>query len=306
MSAPISQDYFASDNADIPSHDIDASLDGKKEEAVLVKQLSFRDYDIFSKNEKSFEITGMTNTKLGNGFVMCDHRNGSIKLLDETFNVTSRLTSVFEPWGITAITPTYLVVSFPFVRLLQFIKVKDESRLFYWYPVKSGNEYYGLAHDEGFIAAVCKYDGTVNTPSIHVLDQTGNVHHVIYQSSDGSKLFKNPQFIAVSDTTHVFYVTDVDLKRVISLNKDGIIFNTFSMPGCDPTGLCVDHINNTVYVCDKGGDYVYHLDHGLVPIECLTSRYEKTTDALSILFLGKDNIIVVSMSGKPYIRALQM
>lgn len=275
------------------------------ERIIHTKEVLCRSFDIEIKDDDDrFEVNGIIKMKDKEQFITVDHGNQTIKLIDNEFNVVSSIKSVFQPWDIAEINAELLVVSFPFVRLLQYIKVKYGSRIMTWYPVTSGNEYCGLSYNRGNIIAICKFDDSPNVPSIHLLDRKGNIEDIIHKTSKGDTIFVDPGYIAVNRNNDVMTVSDQGNDTVINVNKHGEVVSRYSAQDFKPVGICVDSANGSVIVCDQTSESILFLSCLLQPLQRIVGKHEDMKLPLSVWICEKTERVFVTMVGCPQIRML--
>ena len=279
--------------------------DEENEIIIHTKEVPCRSFDIKIKvDDDQFEVNGIIKMKDKEQFITVDHGNQTIKLIDNEFKVVSSIKSVFQPWDIAEVNAELLVVSFPFVRLLQYIKVKDGSRVLTWYPVTSGNEYCGLSYNRGNIIAICKFDDSPNVPSIHLLDRKGNIENIIYKTTKGDTIFVDPGYIAVNRNNDVMSVSDQGSDSVINVNRDGEVVSRFSNQDLKPVGICVDSTNGSVIVCDQTSESILFLSCLLQPLQRIVGKHEVMKRPLSVWICEKTERVFVAMAGCSQIRML--
>lgn len=279
---------------------------GGTDEPETITKLPYQEYNVetLKDNSDMFEISGFAVTRNPGHILVCDHGNQIIKLVDQDFNVINRYPVVFQPWGIAVVDDIYIVVTFPFVRLVQYLKFKSPTRIVAWFPLKAQNEYYGICADIDKIVAICKYDNETSSciPSVHVMDRKGNVDVVIDKDSDGCNLFIEPNHIALNRSTKVIYVSDQGSKTVISLSITGRILARFANRNVEPIGIAVDQLNGNVFVNNAAGESVIHLCRDLKNIQTITCKDDRMRNAHALTYCSRTDRLVIGIGRSPYIR----
>lgn len=304
---PIDHAIVNSDiKADINEVSGEEDANGGTNASEIITELHSREYNVetLQDNSDMFEISGFAVTSNPGHILVCDNGNQIIKLVDQHFNVISRYPVIFQPWGIAVVDDIYIVVTFPFVRLMQYLKFKSPTRIVSWFPVKAQNEYYGICADIDKIIAICKYDDETSSriPSVHVMDRKGNVEVVIDKDTDGCNIFIEPNHIALNRSTQVIYVSDQGSKAVISLSITGIILARFTNPNVEPMGISVDNLNGSVFVNNAAGESVIRLCRDLRNIQTIKCKEDRMRNVYALTYCSRTDRLIVGIGHSPYIR----
>ncbi|KAL4234526.1 hypothetical protein ACF0H5_006169 [Mactra antiquata] len=291
------------------NHD-EGSDSNNNDKEIPVRELYVRECNVSSPKDATniVEIYGMVQSCLPGHIFIVDYGNKCIKLLDQSFVQVTHYESVFQPWDLAVIDDSFIVVTFPFVRLMQMFKIKHKMQIFPWFPIKAQNEYYAVCADRKRIIATCKYDGEnlTDKPSVHVMDHKGNVELIVDTDADGERLFNDPDYICMDESLQVVYVSDSGNRNIISLNLKGDILATFTNDAFEPRGITFDRKNGYVYVYDNTSQSIHKLDQDLKPLETIVSKREPLTDVLCILYNTKKDKMLVTTYNNCRIKVIYM
>ena len=186
-------------------------------------------------------------TVMPNGHVvLCDRENNKIKLLDDSWTITGRLT-LQRPWDISVIDSSNVIVSSPDNKQLQYVQVfprMEAGRI-----IQLNKKCWGVAVSREKMYVSCH-----NSPSdgeVRVLDLQGKITRRLGINQDGSRLFCQPCYITVSDSGEKIFVSDYGTNTITCLTPSGTVIYTYKdddMRG--PRGLICDSDDN-VLVCGE-------------------------------------------------------
>lgn len=266
----------------------------------IVSELYYHEYSIKTKKDERFDIRGLAVTRNPGHILVSDQRNKCIKYVDNQFNVIHRYTVVHEPWDVCVVDESYFVVTFPFVRLMQYFKFKDKSKIFAWFPIKSQNEYYGVCGDRDKIIATCKYDSNTmsSTPAVHVMDRQGNIELVIEKNGRGDTIFTDPNYIALDPSTQVIYVSDQGSRQIVSLNRLGRVLARFEV-NVKPRGLTVDNASGNIFISHD--DSLLLLNRNLKKLKTITSKGDKMQNVQALTYCSRTDRLIFNMEFCPFL-----
>ncbi|XP_060578593.1 uncharacterized protein LOC132735634 [Ruditapes philippinarum] len=187
-----------------------------------------------SKYSLDCYITGMT-LLTPDLLIITDYRNKAVKMVDTSSkSVYDQLQLDAEPWDITRVTSTELVVSLPDIQTIQFITISS-NKLIKKHTVKVDGDCRGIS---------CYQDKLVvaywNPAKLQILDMNGTILTTI----DG--IFSYPSGV-ISNRSSI-YVSD--MKAVTRLNWQGDVIGSYSGVRY-PSGMSLSD-DGTVFVCDTG------------------------------------------------------
>lgn len=249
--------------------------------------------------DKKIKITGCTF--MDNGFlVTVDINNRRIKLYDPHLKCCSFVHVEHRPFDICAID-NHLYVTFPKKKLIQkltvtwqivCIKRKLLKRLMF--PTE-GESRGIVAYNKDLIVSAkflthADTEITESTWQIQIISTDGRVKRRIAHRSEGSALFNDAKYIALTPSKHELVVSEAEDNRIKCLDiKTGEL--TFNHDMDDPRGVTCDKHGN-IYVLGKQGVIRWILadreyskvlikgTSGLHYSECIT--YFKKTNTLAV------------------------
>lgn len=286
----------ASNNVD----DVDSAVENAE-----VREMEYLEYSVRCKKEDAWSVTAMAPTNHSGHLLVVDDRNSTVKLVDRQFALLHRYTSVFHPWGVAVLDDEFLVVTFPFVRLMQYYKFKDlHTKIVPWFPVRAQSEYYGVCGNKKRIAAVCRYDGEnmTDTPGVHIMGREGILVHYVKKDHAGKQLFLEPDHIAMNATSELLYVSDAGTHSVVCLNLNGEVLSLFHEPGLIPRGLGVDQSNGNIYVSDVTSESVLRFNCNLDLVDKLHAKSETLTALRALTYCSKTDRVIISSENSPYVK----
>ena len=166
-------------------------------------------------------ITGCT--VMPNGHVaLCDCSNNQIKLVDDSWAITGRLT-LQSPWDISVIDSSNVIVTSPDNKQLQHVQVFP--RMMAGRIIQLNKKCWGVA-----VCGEKMYVSCHNNPGdgeVRVLDLQGNIKRRLGTNQDGSYLFTYPYYISVSDSGEKIFVSDSDTDIITCLTPSGTVIYTY-------------------------------------------------------------------------------
>lgn len=300
------------DRRTVPSVHGENDVIGEEEDVlpdVRVSELMYREYCVRYKRETKSEVTSIAVTRHECHMIVCDHMNGTINLVDKQFRLVFKYHSCFKAFGAAVLDASFFVVTFPFVRLMQYFKFKDSYTKFApWFPVKAQNEYYGVCGVDDRIVAVCKYDGDnrKDIPGVHILNRQGYVLNIITKDQDDKQLFVDPEYIAINNATRAVYVSDSGTCAVVCINLAGEVLSIFRARYFLPTGVTIDDSMGTVYVNDVCSESVVSFNQQLEVRLKIKAKREKLAGLLCATYCIKSDRLIVSMDESLYLKAFTL
>ena len=135
--------------------------------------------------------------------VLCDQNNKLFELMDDSWTVKGQL-KIQEPWEVSAIDSSNVIVSLPGMKQLQTIQVFPKMKV--GSTIQLNRECYGVAVSDGVVYTTC-FDFR-GQGEVRVIDIHGNLIKLLGTNQDGSYLFDRPEYITVSNTSQKIFVSD--------------------------------------------------------------------------------------------------
>ena len=242
-------------------------------------------------------VTGSTVMANGNA-VLCDNRNGKIKLIDSSGFLTDRL-KLSGLWNVSVLDSMNVIVTIPKNKHLQVVQVSPQLK-----PgrvIKLDKECWGVEVLKEEIYVTCH-----NAPGegeIRVLGLDGKVKRRLGVDENGAFMFTAPYYITVNSSGKTIFISDMGTNTVTCMSVDGGIIYTYNDDSMkSPMGLLCDsednilvfgwHSHNAQVLTADGKRHCTLMteDDGLAMPNCIAYR-----DIDKTLFVGCDyNIDLLS------------
>ena len=266
------------------------SYEGTSTKVVLgMKVQSSRQLNVRLSDDNELPwITGCCFMPSGD-LVLCERANYKLKLLDRTFKVKDNLSLNDNPWSLSVIDNSNVIVTIPDTKQLQYVQlvprmkagrvIKLDKKC--WDVAVAGNEIYVSCH---------------NAPGegeVRVLDLSGNLKRQLGVNKDGSYQFQRPYYLTVSTTGKKIFVSDCSTSIISCMIPDGnIIYQYWDGDLRNPRALFVDAGDN-IFVCDLDSHNVQVITADGRKYGALISANDGLRDPYSIAFRESDNTLVV-------------
>ena len=233
--------------------DMNISSDDAATQAVLLgrKVQSRSQVNIKTGDDKKIPIiTGCTVMANGD-VVLCDISNYTIKLLNSSGVLTGNMKISSNPWGVSVLDPSSVIVPLPDNHQLQVVQVYPqlEPGRVIQLQLQWDKDCYGVAVGKGELYVTCHYRVGPTMGEIRVLGLDGKVKRRLGVNQDGSFMFTKPYYITVNSSGEKIFVSDWGAHTVTCMSVDGRVIYTYkdgSMRG--PYGLLCDSEDN-ILVC---------------------------------------------------------
>ena len=232
-------------------------------------------------------ITGCTVMPNGH-VVLCDRYNNQIKLLDDSWTITGRLT-LQPPWDISVIDSSNVIVSLPDKKQLQHVQVfprMEAGRI-----IQLNKKCLGVA-----VSGEQMYVSCHNNPGdgeVRVLDLQGNIKRRLGINQDGSYLFTSPCYITVSDSGEKIFVSDFGTHTITCLTPSGTVIYTYKDDELKrPYGLICDSGDN-VLVCGWYSHNVHTISPDGNKYRTLLTSQDGLSYPCSITYKESENTLIV-------------
>ena len=232
-------------------------------------------------------ITGCTVMPNGH-VVLCDCNNDQIKLLDDSWTITGRLT-LQRPWDLSVIDSSNVIVSSPDNKQLQHVQVyprMEAGRIIQlnkkcWGVAVSGEKMYVSCHN-------APGDGEVR-----VLDLQGNIKRRLGTNQDGSYQFTRPSYITVSGSGEKIFVSDSGTETITCLTPCGTVIYAYRDDDMSwARGLICDSGDN-VLVCGGLSDNVHTISPDGNKYRALLTSQDELSYPYSIAYKESENKLIV-------------
>ena len=233
-------------------------------------------------------ITGFCFMPSGD-LVLCDCYNSKLKLLDRTFKVKDSLSLNVNPWSLSVIDNSNVIVTLPITKQLQYVQLVPHMKVDR--VIKLDKKCWDVAVTDNEIYVSC-----YNAPGegeVRVLDLSGNLKRKLGVNKDGSYQFQGPYYLTVSTTGKKIFVSDEKTSIISCMTPDGNII--YQYKGDDlrwPEALFVDAGDN-IFVCDRDSNNVQVITADGRKYGTLISANDGLLDPYSIAFREADNMLVV-------------
>ena len=221
--------------------------------------------------------------------VLCDRYNSKLKLLDRTFKGKDSLSLNVNPWSLSVIDDSNVIVTLPNSKQLQYVQLVPHMKAGRviqldkkcWDVAVAGNEIYVSCHNgpgEG---------------EVQVLDLSGNLKRKLGLNKDGSYQFQRPNYLTVSTTGKKIFVSDEKTSIISCMTPDGNIVNQYKDGDLRcPEAFFVDAGDN-IFVCCCGSHNVQVITSDGRKYGALISGDDGIRYPNSIAFREADNMLVV-------------
>ena len=233
-------------------------------------------------------ITGCCFMPSGD-LVLCDYNNSKLKLLDRTFKVKDSLSLNDQPWSLSAIDNSNVIVTLPNTKQLQYVQLVPDMKA--GRVIKLDKKCWGVAVAGNEIYVSCYNDP--GEGEVRVLDLSGNLKRKLGVNKDGSYQFECPYYLTVSTTGKKIFVSDREKSIISCMTLDGNIIYQYKDDGLIwPRALFVDAGDN-IFVCDRGSHNVQVITANGRKSGALISANDGIRLPYSIAFREADNTLVV-------------
>ena len=220
--------------------------------------------------------------------LLCDRDNSKLKLLDRTFKVKDSLSLNGQPWSLSIIDNSNVIVTLPNTKQLQYVQlvphmkagrvIKLDKKC--WDVAVAGNDIYVSCHNDP------------GKGEVRVLDPSGSLKRQLGVNKDGSYQFQGPNYLTVSTTGKKIFVSDWSTSIISCMTPDGNIIYQYKDDDLRyPRALFVDAGDN-IFVCGHGSDNVQVITADGIKYGTLISA-DDGIFPYSIAFREADNTLVV-------------
>ena len=236
-------------------------------------------------------ITGCTVMANGD-VVLCDSFNKKINLLNSSGVLTGIMKLSSDPFDVSILEPTSVIVTLPFNKQLQVVQVYPELK-----PgrvIKLDKTCQGVTVGKGELYVTCHRDTyPVTEGEIRVLGLNGKVKRRLGVNQDGSFRFTAPCYITVNSSGEKIFVSDYYTDTVTCMSVDGRVIYTYKDGRMRrPEGLVCDSEDN-VLVCGRDSENVQVLTADGKRHGTLLTASDGLKEPYSMAYRESDNTLLV-------------
>ena len=220
--------------------------------------------------------------------LLSDFRNDRLKLLNSQFEIEDTL-YIEELWTVAVINETTAVATAPNKHRIQFVQIQPRLSLLNYVEI---GDCFGIDTINQYIYTVCM---DVNeTYYIQRLDMEGNVvgKHPAIDRNGNSLMFKDPNFLKISQTTGSTFISDLQTEVVTSLSADGDMIYKYSNGDLQtPDDIIIDDLDN-IAVCTYRD--VQIIDKNGKKVRDLLTESDVLYDPETIAYRRNDNTLIIA------------
>ena len=238
-------------------------------------------------------ITGSTFMPNGNLFI-CDRDAKTVKLFDHSFKEISKLDLSENPWDASAVNEKTAIVSFPYVKKLQFIDITPSMKVKHFFTLNK--KCFGVQTSGDEIFVTCSNDP--GEGEVRILDMSGNLKRKLAMMENERAALHNPLHLALNSRGDRIFVSEYSNDTVYCLTTDGIIKFKYVLPdGKNLRGLITD-IEDNVFVCDLSKRSIYAITEGGTEHVTFLQLPYSDAETTGLSYRDKDNTLVVACEKK--------
>ena len=274
------------------------SIDSVKHPMSASKDTLFTEMTVASMREVNIKMSGERGvpcisgcTFMPNGdVVLCDFTNSNIKLLSNFFNTKDSLQLDYQPYDVSPVSSSSVVITLPKKNQLQFIQVMPSLKKLDR-SINIGSRCWGVQVVADIIYVTCH-----NRPGegeVLVLDMNGTVTHRLGQPDKKPPMFSIPHYITVCPSTRKIFITDWDTDTVSCLMSDGtVVYQYKDAELRDPHGVCVDGGGNVI-VCGRRSHNVQVIRADGTKYCTLLTSQDGVSHPCSVAYRQSDNTLIL-------------
>ena len=239
-------------------------------------------------------ITGCTVMANGDA-VLCDNSNEKIKLLNSSGVITGNMELSSEPWDVSVLDPSSVIVTLPYNKQLQMIQVYPQLKpgRVIQLDKKDTMDCWGVEVGKGELYVTCRNITGEGEGEIRVLSLDGKVKRRLGVNQYGSFMFTSPYYITVNSSGEKIFVSDYTKHTVTCMSVDGRVIYTYTDDSMrDPRGLLCDSEDN-ILVCGTDSNTVQVLTADGKRYCTLLTASDGVKDPCSIAYRDSDNTLLL-------------
>ena len=274
------------------------SIDSVKHKVSASTDKLFTEMAIASTSEVNIKMSGERKalyicgcTFMPNGdVVLCDGGNRNIKLLSDTFTTKDSLQLYSEPWDVSPVSSSSVVITLPSEGQLQFIQVMPSLKKLDQ-SINIGSRCLGVQVVEDLIYVTCHI--SPGEGEVIVLDMNGTITHRLGQPDKKPPMFSIPHYITVCPSTRKIFITDWDTDTVSCLMSDGtVVYQYKDAELRRPHGVCVDGGGNAI-VCGRRSHNVQVIRADGTKYCTLLTSQDGVSHPCSVAYRQSDNTLIL-------------
>ena len=174
--------------------------------------------------------------------LLADYRNEELVLLDTSFQVKGKISTLGQPWDLTRVDGNQVIYSMGGCQGLQYVQVYPKLECGHQIPL--GGMCFGAKYFNGRIYVTCS---NPNNGEIKVLDRYGELIKTLVLC-DGKHRFTHPYYVDINDRGDRLYIIDWGCEHTVACFKtDGtFVFKYSHMDLNSPRHLVVDGDDNVL------------------------------------------------------------
>ena len=275
------------------------SIDSVKHPMSASKDTLFTEMTVASTSEVNIKMSGEREvpcisgcTFMPNGdVVLCDRYYSNIKLLSDAFTTKDSLQLYSEPWDVSQVSSSSVVITLPFANQLQFIQVMPSLKKLDQ-SINVGSRCFGVQVVEDLIYVTC-YNYSEKCEEVIVLDMNGTITHRLGQPDKKPSMLSYPAYITVCPSTRKIFITDEDTDTVSCLMSDGtVVYQYKDDELIGPHGVCVDGGGNVI-VCGRRSHNVQVIRADGTKCCTLLSSQDGVEYPSSVAYRQSDNTLIL-------------
>ena len=274
------------------------SIDSVKHPMSASKDTLFTEMTVASMSEVNIKMSGEREvpyisgcTFMPNGdVVLCDRYYNNIKLLSDIFNTKDSLQLDYQPWDVSPVSSSSVVITLPNEGQLQFIQVMPSLKKLDQ-SINIGSRCLGVQVVEDLIYVTCHI--SPGEGEVIVLDMNGTITHRLGQPDKKPPMFSIPHYITVCPSSRKIFITDIGTNTVSCMLSDGtVVYQYKDAEFRGPHGVCVDGGGNAI-VCGYGSDNVQVIRADGTKCCTLLTSQDGVEYPSSVAYRQSDNTLIL-------------
>ena len=234
--------------------------------------------------------------------VLCDWNNDQIKLLDSSYKLIGNLKLPAEPYDISVLNDTDVIITLHHKRQLLIVSVTSQLRIIR--TIQLDKACWGVDVSGGEIYITCEES---EQGEIRILDMSCNEKRRISLSRlMGSYMLKTPRYIAVSAFSGKIFITDLDTDTLTCLTSDGqLVYQFKELELGRSRGILVDSADNVLLCYPRSNTIVVITPDGRKH-STLLSHKDDIKYPVSLAYRARDNTVIVGCHKKDQLACIQL
>ncbi|KAL3847021.1 hypothetical protein ACJMK2_017958 [Sinanodonta woodiana] len=202
------------------------------------------------RNGANILLTGLALLPDGR-LVIVDIENATLQLYDQNYRFLAQQRFGERPFDVCVLDTNKVAVSLQNNRSLMILLVNEDNfSLVAELGVLCDLICYGISYDGGYYGVCCGNE-------VWLMSDEGKSVYRFKDSLTGNPLFKKAEYVAISSSRQLLFITDAISHKVMAFKFDGKKVWEFSQAGVQPAGIKL--VNEKLYVADRGQHGVFML-----------------------------------------------